>query len=107
MHMKRAFLMLLAVGMVAGAGWGCRSLEPADKTTTSTDINDSGVLAQIRADIRADAELARQPIEVRFSQGTAYLEGTVKDAALALRAVAAAKAVPGVNKVVNLLRTTD
>jgi len=105
--MKKLCLMLLVIGMAVGTGWGCRSLPPGDERAASSDLSDSGILAQIRSDIKADAQLARQPIEVRFSQGTAYLEGIVKDTAMALRAVATAKAVPGVVKVVNLLRTTD
>lgn len=84
----------VAVVILAGLLGGCRTV-PIDPIA----IHDAQIAAQVKTALINDSEVGAAPIEVSVVRGVARLSGTVPTAALAQKAAALARSVPGVRDV--------
>ena len=106
MRIDRKFL-LLGVTLAAATtllAAGCGQDEPraaAVKTTVGTEIDDTVVTTKVKSALFADAEIKSFDLKVETRKGTVQLSGFVNNHAQIERAIAAARAVEGVNGVEN------
>ena len=96
----RPFILLLAVAILGS--WGCATVDmPSDDASMLTD---EAVRNHIQQRLAADDVTAAQVIHVDVDLGVATLSGSVPDANIRLRALAAARSTPGVGQVVDRIR---
>jgi hypothetical protein len=94
-------LTLLAVALALGAG-ACGAAP-----LSTVDVQSAQTAAMVTTALVNDPEIGVRPIDVRVTDGVVRLSGRVHSDAEAARAIALARAVPGVLRVDSTLRVDD
>jgi cell division septation protein DedD len=79
----------------------------APSTSSAPAVSDTSIELDITTKLLDDQELRTQPIDVKFSGGTATLSGSVPSDEIKTRAEKVAKGVKGVRRVVNDLTVSN
>jgi osmotically-inducible protein OsmY len=107
--------LLLVVGLLAAAGYGCAPVIIAggatavvvaqDRRTVGVQLDDENVEIKTAAALRADPELKEQAhINVTCYNGATLLTGEAPSPALRDRVLTLVRAIPGVRRTVNEIR---
>jgi hyperosmotically inducible protein len=89
--------LVMALGLVA-----CSSTR-----TAGTQVDDSGITAQVKARLAADGDINPFNIDVDTNEGVVTLQGRVEKEEARTKAEQLARETDGVTRVINLIKVGD
>ena len=102
MNLFKKYLTLIMVALSLGAVAACAPTD--ERRGTGEVVDDAGLTARVKTALVKAENVSASSINVNTYRGEVQLSGFVENQAMAQRAVAAARSVPGVRTVRNDIR---